>query len=211
MRPLPLLAGLLVLALAWGGPLPAMAAHSFAAHMAIHMSVVALAAPLVAAAIAGGPWDLTARHPILLGPVATSVVELVVVWAWHAPALHGAGRGSTAIFAIEQASFLLAGVLVWTSCLGYAAGRRVAASLAGTFGLLLTSMHMTLLGALLAFATRPLYAHAGHGDAPAALADQQLGGIIMLIAGGAAYLAGGLFLTGRALFHQGTAARAEDG
>ena len=31
---------------AWAGPLPAMAAHSFAAHMSLHMLVVAVAARL---------------------------------------------------------------------------------------------------------------------------------------------------------------------
>ncbi|HSQ13233.1 MAG TPA: cytochrome c oxidase assembly protein, partial [Candidatus Deferrimicrobium sp.] len=65
---------------------------------------------------------------------------------------------------------------------------------------LLTSMHMTLLGVLLALAPRPLFAH-DTADAThalyslAALADQQLGGAIMLLVGGVAYLAGGLWLT----------------
>ncbi len=51
-------------------------------------------------------------------------------------------------------------------------------------------MHMTLLGVLVALSPRVLYAHGGGAEA---LADQALGGVIM-IAGGAAYLAGGLFL-----------------
>ena len=59
----------------------------------------------------------------------------------------------------------------------------------GVAALLLTSMHMTLLGALLALAPRPLY----HTHA-AALADQQLGGALMLAVGGAVYLGGGLLL-----------------
>jgi putative membrane protein len=54
-------------------------------------------------------------------------------------------------------------------------------------------MHMTLLGALFALPPRPLYAHAG------SLADQHLGGVIMLLVGGASYLAGGLWLTARVL------------
>ena len=64
--------------------------------------------------------------------------------------------------------------------------------------LLLTSMHMTLFGALLALTPRPLYDHAGHFASPAPLEDQHLGGAIMLLVGGLSYLAGGLWLTGAA-------------
>jgi putative membrane protein len=61
-------------------------------------------------------------------------------------------------------------------------------------------MHMTLLGALFALANRPLFAHASPGPAAlSALADQQLGGVIMLLVGGASYLAGGLWLMGSLL------------
>jgi putative membrane protein len=61
--------------------------------------------------------------------------------------------------------------------------------------LLLTSMHMTLLGALLALPPRALYSHHAEGGALTPLEDQHLGGAIMLVAGGIAYLAGGLALT----------------
>jgi putative membrane protein len=62
--------------------------------------------------------------------------------------------------------------------------------------LLFTSMHMTLLGALFALANRPLFRHAPESAAVlAALADQHLGGSIMLLVGGVSYLAGGLWLT----------------
>jgi putative membrane protein len=54
---------------------------------------------------------------------------------------------------------------------------------------------MTLLGALLALSRRPLY---GHADASVAVADQQLGGAVMLVAGGCVYIGAGLWL-GRGL------------
>jgi putative membrane protein len=57
-------------------------------------------------------------------------------------------------------------------------------------------MHMTLLGALFALANRPLFTHV---DGAAALADQHLGGAIMLTVGGASYLIGGLWLCARML------------
>lgn len=65
--------------------------------------------------------------------------------------------------------------------------------------LLLTSMHMTLLGALLALTPRPLYDHAASTLHIAPLFDQHLGGAIMILVGGVSYLAGGIFLVARLL------------
>jgi putative membrane protein len=53
---------------------------------------------------------------------------------------------------------------------------------------------MTLLGALLALSPRLLFAHPHAVGGLSPLADQHLGGAIMLVAGGIAYLLGGLWL-----------------
>jgi len=185
MRPLPLAAGLATLALVWAGPL--LGTGSLAAHMIAHMAVVAVAAPLLALGLPA--------VPALLGPAAAALVEFLLVWGWHAPALRAAAETAPAAAVAEQASFLAAGFLLWHACLG-------AGGLAGAVGLLLTSMHMTLLGALLALAPRPLYGSApvtclGLTLGPAA--DQSLGGTVMLGLGAAAYLAGGLALMARIL------------
>ena len=204
MKALALAAGLAILALVWGGPLSAMAAHAFSAHMTMHMAVVALAAPLIAVGLAGTRFDPTGRLPLLFSPLLAAMLEFVVVWGWHLPALHGAARAGGLLFVVEQGSFLAVGLLLWLACLGRAAGGTMAGALVGTLGLLLTSMHMTLLGALIAFAGRPLYGHVHGGDAASAVADQQMGGVIMLFAGGAVYLAGGLFLMARVVLAEET-------
>ncbi|MBS7544737.1 cytochrome c oxidase assembly protein [Ancylobacter oerskovii] len=202
-----LAAGLLLLALIWGGPLPGLAMHAgpqasgayaFSAHMTMHMGVVALAAPLIAIDLSGSGLDPTRRWPRLFPPLGIAMAEFAVVWGWHMPGLHGLARHAPGLLVLEQASFLAVGLLLWLSCLGNGAGNRMAGSLMGTLALLVTSMHMTLLGALLAFASRPLYHHE-HAAQAAALADQQLGGVIMLMVGGAVYLAGGLVLMARVL------------
>lgn len=191
--------GLAVLAAAWLGPLPGLARQAFAAHMAMHVSVVAAAAPLLALGVAGGRLDPARRWPALLAPIPVSLLELAVVWAWHAPGLHHAARQGGAALGLEQGSFLLTGFLVWVAAFGGAPERRGERASAGIVGLLLTAMHMTLLGALLALAPRPLYGHVA-GDAAArlwgltALEDQHLGGALMLAGGGSVYLAGGLAL-----------------
>ena len=185
------------LALLWLGPLPRLAGASVAAHMTLHMGLVAVAAPLLALGLAGGRLDPVRRAPAWFPPVPLSLVELVVVWAFHAPALHHAARHGALGFALEQGAFLGSGLLVWLSALGGGPALREERRGAGIAALLLTSMHMTLLGALLALTPRALYVHAGHEGIATltALEDQHLGGALMLVIGGASYLAGGLWLT----------------
>ena len=199
-----LFAGIALLALLWFAPLPA--PHSFATHMAVHMGVVAVAAPLLAAGIADGPLDPARRWPggwmaAAWWPLFASVVEFVLVWGWHVPGLHLLARHDLLAYVLEQASFLGAGVLLWLAALGQGTGRVRERAGAGALALLLTATHMTLLGVLLATANRVLYAH---GEAMAgALWDQQLGGVLMLVIGGVAYLAGALVLLLRLLDRHG--------
>lgn len=201
MRRLCLLFGLLCLAAIWLGPLLSTWRQSFAAHMLAHMGVVAIAAPLIGIGLAA---QAKLRIPAL--PVIASLIELIIVWGWHAPYLRALAENSLAVTALEQASILMAGLLLWTSCLG--AGESREGRAAGIAGLLLTSIHMTLLGTLLALSPRPLF---GAGQVTCfglvldAQRDQEIGGVIMLLVGGAVYLAGGLVLLAKLL--GGTPAR----
>ena len=207
MRHALLAAGLGTLAAAWLGPLPSLAAHHFSAHMTMHMAVVAVAAPLIALGAAGTRLDLTHHLPAVFSPIPASMVELLVVWGWHAPFLHQLARTSPAGLVAEQGTFLASGLLVWLAAFGSEARRSGHRAGPGVVALLLTSMHMTLLGALLALSPRPLYAHAAHGAA--GLDQQHLGGAIMLGVGGVSYLAGGLWLSMRLLQLRGTARQEE--
>lgn len=195
--------GLVVLLLAWSPQTSALIGHGFTGHMIRHMGVVAIAAPLLALSVAGSRYDLSERHPLLFAAVPASLVELIVVWGWHTPAAHDLARVSAPAYIGEQASFLLSGLWVWLACFGYGAATKAGRTAAGVVALLLTSIHMTLLGALLAMSVRPLYAaHHQAIDGLTAfspLDDQQLGGVIMLLIGGAAYLAGGVALAARLL------------
>lgn len=188
-----LIAGLLTVIAAWLGPLPRLAQTSFFAHMTMHMTVVAIASPLLALGVRQTRFDPVIPAPALFAPLVASMLELVVVWAWHAPVLHDFARHRTPGFVLEQSAFLFCGLLLWLSAFGGTEAEQNSRRGAGVIALLLTSMHMTLLGALLALAPRPLYHHTTdlHG---AALADQHLGGAVMLIVGGVSYLAGALVL-----------------
>lgn len=198
MRRLALTLGLLLLALIWLGPLLGEWRSSFAAHMMAHMGVIAIAAPLIAMGLPNR-WHPGAAMPATL-PVLASVVELVAVWGWHAPVMRAAAAASIAATMAEQITFLAVGVLLWWT--SFAAPHVRANAAAGAGALLLTSLHMTLLGALLALSPRPLYG-AGEvtcfGVVLAAGQDQQIGGVVMLLVGAVVYLAGGISLVARLL------------
>ncbi|MTH79926.1 cytochrome c oxidase assembly protein [Paracoccus aestuariivivens] len=177
------IAAVLVLAILWLPDWPVLFG-SFPGHMIRHMGLVAIAAPLV---VLGWPRLQRLAPPVL----PATVFEAVIVWAAHMPLLHAASRQQGPAFAAEQALFLLAGIAVWAG-----AGRQNAA-MPGAVGLLLTSMHMTLLGTLLILAPRDLYA--ALCGTPPDLGGQQMGGLIMLGIGTPIYLFAGLVLTASAL------------
>lgn len=195
-----LLAGAGLLAVLWLAPWQA---HpSFATHMAVHMGVVAVAAPMLAAAFANGPLDPALRWPrgwlaAAWWPLAASAIEFVVVWGWHLPGLHLLARHEPLARVLEQGSFLGAGLLLWLAALGHGVSGTPGRAGPGVLALLLTATHMALLGVLLATADRVLYAHGA--ATPGALWHQQLGGVLMLLVGGVAYLAGALVLLSRLL------------
>ena len=105
-------------------------------------------------------------------------------------AANGIGRATALTFAA-------AGLLLWSACFGAVDVRSSARRATAIGALLLTTMHMTLLGTLLALAPRTLYGTHEHAPlifALAPLQDQQLAGVVRLTVGGASYLAGGVWL-----------------
>jgi putative membrane protein len=171
-----IVAGLMLLVAAWA---VAATDASMTAHMTAHMLVVALCAPLLAYGVAGTRFDPAVRWPRAASPLPMSVLELVIVWGWHLPTARAFAAASPIGLVLEQVMFAAAGLLLWSACFG--------ARGAGVIALLLTSMHMTLLGALIALAPRTLYGSAS-------IEDQQVGGVVMLLAGAGSYLVGGLAL-----------------
>lgn len=201
MRWISLILGLTVLAMIWLGPLLDAWRGSFAAGMAAHMGVIAIAAPLIAIGLPDR-WRPGPRMPAAL-PVLASLFEFLAVWGWHAPSMRGIAEVSLIGTIAEQATFLFAGIFLWVT--SFAAPGQRAHAATGAIALLLTSIHMTFLGALLALTPRPLY---GTGEVTCfgmvldARLDQNLGGVIMLAVGAVVYLAGGLGLAVRLLDHR---------
>lgn len=166
-------------AAAWGlvallfvSPLCAATSALFAARVGHHLLLVAVAMPLLAWA-----WPPRGRARIRL--VEWTLLQALVLWAWHAPAAYAWTFASDGAYWLMQATL---GASAW----GFWRALRGAGAPAAVAALLATMVQMGLLGALLTFAPAPLYAPhllttAAFGITP--LGDQQLGGLLMWVPG----------------------------
>jgi putative membrane protein len=196
-------AGWLSLAGALVSPLHGLGEHLFTAHMVEHEIVMACAAPLLAFSrpIGAFLWSLPPAFRELLGsasrsrwlrapwlattgPVSATAVHGAVIWLWHAPPLFEAAVANIAVHRLQHLSFLISALVFW-----WALVRRADRG-AASMHLFVTMVHTSLLGVLLTFSPRVLYARqtfaAAHfGLTP--LEDQQLAGLLMWIPAGTIY------------------------
>ena len=119
----------------------------------------------------------------LLRPSVAFVVWGASIAVWHVPALYDRALGDPRLHALEHATFVLGGVLVWMQLID-PAGRYALSPwqrLGYALGLLVGGM---ALANTLILAYRPIYsAYAGLADRPlglTALGDQNLAGLVML-------------------------------
>mgnify|MGYP001768621158 FL=1 len=159
-------------------------AGPLAAHMSLHLAAMNVVAPLAAAL-----WP--ARREIEPGGSAwwsLGLAQMGLLYAWHAPPLAVAAHGSAPLGAALLAALFLAAFAFWRfvfASMAQGAWRAVAA-------LLLTGKAACLVGALLIFAPRDLYALTGGaglcGGGSSSLADQHLAGLLMVTACPLSYL-----------------------
>lgn len=189
--------GLWVLALA--GPPGALAEESLAAHMAEHLLLADLGAPLLVAGMRNPvlafllPRSLlvgVARRPRLRGafrtlrrpPVAIAVFA-AVLYGWHiGPAFEAAVRDPW-VHALQHASFIATGVLVWWAALE-PKRRRPAGALWKIGHILAARMASMMIGMAFVLIREPVYTGVyGSGERRfglSALGDQQTAGGLMV-------------------------------
>jgi putative membrane protein len=188
--------GLIVLAGLWLGPLVPMSRTAFSPHMMLHLGVVVVASPLIACGLAHYLRGPKSFKDALSWCLLAALFEMVAVWGWHIPLLHDAAGPSDALFVLEQASFLLAGLGMWTAAFAARARRVVGAA---AIALFFTFTHMTMFGLVLTLAPHLIYdpnlCRGAFGLDR--LDDQHFGGVLMAVGGGLPYLIG----TGWALAH----------
>ena len=213
--------GWLMLGAALVSPLDSLGGALFSAHMVQHELLMLVAAPLL---VLGHPlgvwlWALPAGARAACGrllhrrwlqwlwrgltlPLVAWVLHALALWAWHVPRLFETALAHPGIHALQHTSFLASALLFWTTVL---APRTLPNTRSGTSGIAMLSLfttmaHTTALGALLTLAPGlwyPFYAlpTAALGFDP--LQDQQLGGLVMWVPGGVAYLVAGLVVAAR--------------
>jgi cytochrome c oxidase assembly factor CtaG len=220
--------GWLVLALSLTSPIDTLGDALFSMHMVQHELMMVVAAPLfvlsrpleawtwaLSPALRRGLAAIARRAPLawlwsaLTEPVGAWALHAVAIWAWHMPALFSLALVDRTVHGFQHASFLLTALAFWWAVLGRI-GRRPDAN--GLASLFTTMLHTGALGALLTFAPSVWYPHYLAADWPGltALEDQQLGGLVMWVPAGLAYLAAGLALAARWLIPQPPPRRTAD-
>lgn len=207
--------GLGAIAIALVSPIDAMSGVLVSAHMAQHVLLVLVAAPLLAVSAPGGALLRGTPHGVrsstrsarrgigldpdrlraLRSPIARWLAYVVTLWVWHASVVYGLAVEHPVVHAVEHATFLATAFLVWSAILG-PVRVRVARGL-GLLGVFTLGLQGIFLSVLLTFARAPYYAEyltpsAAWGLEP--LTDQQLAGVLMWIPAGFIHTGIALFL-----------------
>jgi putative membrane protein len=203
--------GWVTLIVALVSPIDTLGLVLFSAHMVQHELLMLVAAPLM---VLGKPlvvfmWSFPPQGRRRLGggvhamrltgiwhwltrPLAAWMLHAFVLWIWHAPPLFEESLRNEAVHTLQHTSFFIVALLFWWSLLQEKQSRGT-----GIIYLLTTAMHTGALGALLSYSSQVWYPLYGEGPATwglTALEDQQLGGLIMWVPGGLAYLLAALWL-----------------
>jgi putative membrane protein len=208
-------AGWIVLVLALASPLDGAGSLAFWAHMVQHELLMIVAAPLMVLGRPLGVWvwalppgwrggvgSFTHARSVSLfwgaitRPLNAWILHFAALWLWHVPAFFQAALENNAIHALQHASFLFSALLFWWAVLGKQVGHGARGH--AMISLFSTMMHTGALGALFTFSESvwyPVYGDsAWHAFGLTPIEDQQLGGLIMWIPGGLAYVIAGLAL-----------------
>jgi cytochrome c oxidase assembly factor CtaG len=191
--------------------------------MAEHELLTIVATPLLAAGRPGVPYLLALSLPwrrrvgrwtingrarrswrALVRPGVAWALHGAALWLWHVPVLSDAALQSEVVHYLQHAMLLTTAFLFWASILPRRANART--RITSVFSLLTTSMHSTLLGALLTLSPTVWYASYAVAAGPAglsALEDQQLAGLIMWVPAGLVYLIAALALCAAILRDEG--------
>lgn len=149
------------------------------AHMLQHVLAGDLAPALLLVAVRGPLAAWVVPRPLLrvlaaVGrPLPAVAAWGALLWVWHVPAVYDAALVHEPLHALEHASFVVGGLLLWNVLVDPL--RRGTLTLWRSLGVALAAMMVAqLLVALLVLTYRPLYAYGSTGD-------QSLAGLVMTL------------------------------
>lgn len=189
--------GLFIAAAALLSPLCNLSVALFSARVTQHVILTLIAAPLI---VLGRPQSVIARmlkrksrlsaRPPRFGVAAGGLAYAIAMWTWHMPGPYDATLRSNAIYWLMHLTTFGSAIVMWHFLLlrdqGHAGTTVTAAG---------TGIQMSLLGALLTLAPRPLFVVHYATTWPwglSPLQDQQLGGVIMWVLAGTLFTIYGL-------------------
>jgi cytochrome c oxidase assembly factor CtaG len=202
------LAGVLVLLFALVSPLDTLGdTYLFSAHMVQHLLLIMVVPPLL---LLGLPPELVSRVLALRGvrrvervlgqPLLAWPLAIGMLWLWHLPPLFNAALTSESIHVVQHLCFLLTATVFWWPVFNTQGSHYLSVPVASLY-LFAAAIASSLLGMLLTYVPVVLYAPYTHpidtlGILPlirsqwalSPEADQQLGGLLMWVPGGTAYL-----------------------
>jgi cytochrome c oxidase assembly factor CtaG len=199
-------AGLLALVLALTSPIEVYEGQLFSVHMAQHMLLELVAAPLL---LAGAPITLALRVAspsvrrrllkilqsrvthLVSFPIVAWVLFAAVNWGWHFSVLYDQALENPWLHYVEHASFLGAALLFWWPVLGVDPSTWRMPHPARLLYLFLAMPQNSFLGVALLSAGTVLYPHYVtnlRSWGPTPLDDQRLGGTLMWVGGDLAFL-----------------------
>jgi putative membrane protein len=203
-------AGLLVVLAALASPIDTLAEKLFWVHMAQHVMLLTIAAPLI---VLGAPWasiwrplplgfrrtvaktisrsswcaPLRALGRLLARPIPAWIAFNANLVAWHIPGVYDLAVRNRAVHDLEHVSFLVFGVLLWAQVLDSPPLRARLSAIHRVYYIVASAIVSWVISLVLIFASSPLYpayAHLAHRPGGiSALTDQQLAGGVMLVPG----------------------------
>jgi putative membrane protein len=194
------LVGLLLVWVGLGSPLSFLDHDLLTVHMVQHLLLMTLAPPLI---LLGAPWKLlpqlreqrlvetiARRHRGPIGKMGRMLLHPVVGWigatatlvVWHIPAAFMLGLRSEVWHEIEQASFLVTGLLFWWPVIEPSRAALKWPESSILLYLFLATLPCDILSGFLVFCDRvvyPVYLSSSQSFGLSALEDQQCAGALM--------------------------------
>ncbi len=185
-------AGLATIAAALFGPLGHMSEELVIAHMAEHLLIADVASLFLILGLTRSMLQPVLavrtlnRLQFLAHPAVAFPLWALNLYAWHLPALYQDAFGAAPIHALEHASFLFFGCLVWMPVFGplpkpawFTAGWKVGYVIAVRFAGAILGNVLMWSGTVL----YPIYAEGERYWGISPLADQGTAGVIMMVEG----------------------------
>ncbi len=138
-------------------PLCPLSVSLFSARVSQHMILALIAAPLVAAgrplALIGLLWRRSFQPNSAAAPLCAAALFAISIWFWHSPAPYAETFRSTPVYWTMHLTIFGSAVWLWSSLMDSPPDAAMRVAFAG----IISSVEMGFLGALITFASRPLF------------------------------------------------------